>query len=246
LRNNHKASTKIEQIIARLSEKVAVMAYPLILANGEIVGVLLLCKFHAGSLPENFFEQSGCLETIDWLAPHLATSFDNAKWLNKTKLLKQYHENERRISTITGQFYSEAIPDRNLKLIEAMCNECMKILNSGNSQHPFYQNFLFYEYQEYRKLFVLRSYGRRPTIVWSSFHVKSRHYKELVQDGQVKCVESQARFVQNRGKYPYIVRYLFENKIEDITLRLTPIGHQRWLARLSLCRFLKTRIRLAF
>jgi len=219
-RNDPRASTAIEQTLAQFAEKVAILAYPLMLTDGEVVGVVLLGKFHTGSLLENFFVKSGCLETIEWLAPHLATTFDNAKWLNKTKLLKQYHENERRISAITRQFYSEAIPDRDLKLIEAICQECIKILNSGNAENPFYRNFLFYEYQEYRKLFVLRSFGRRPRSVLPSFRMDSRHYREYVQDGHVKCVESQTKFVQGRGKYPHIIRYLFENKIEDIALRL--------------------------
>ncbi|MGI0015488.1 MAG: GAF domain-containing protein, partial [Nitrososphaera sp.] len=157
LRNDSRAGTGIEQNIIQLADKVAVLVYPLVLANGELVGVLLLGKFHSGLLPDRYFAQPGFIGTLDWLAPHLATTFDNAKWLNKTKLLKQYHENERRIGAISRQLYSAAIPDRNLKLMETICIECMKILNSGNPEHPFYQNFLFYEYQEYRKLFVLRS-----------------------------------------------------------------------------------------
>ncbi len=223
LGNDPKVNTNIEQIILTLAEnkKIAALLYPLVLVSGETVGVLLLGKFHTGLLPGTFFTQSGLLETIDRLAIHIATTFDNAKWVSKARLLRQHLEHERRISAIARQFYGDAIIERNLrKLMETICIECMNILNSGNPEQPFYQNFLFYEYQEYRQRFVLRSYKHRPKSVLPSFHVKSRHYKEYMQDGQVKCLESQVRFVQNRGKYPYVVRYLFENKLEEIIFKL--------------------------
>ncbi len=222
LGDDPRANTEIEQSIVKLADnnKVAALLYPLILTSGETVGVLLLGKFHDGSLSNNFFYRSGLLEAIDRLAIPIATAHDNSKWVNKAKLHKKYHDNELLINKISRQFYSETIPNRDLKLIEAICMECLTILNNGNPECPFYQNFLFYEYQEYRKLFVLRLYHRRPRSVLPSFRMDSRHYKEYVQDGQVKCVESQAKFVQGRGKYPYIMRYLVENKIEDVLLRL--------------------------
>jgi signal transduction histidine kinase len=222
LGDDPRANTEIEQSIVKLADnnRVAALLYPLILASGETVGVLLLGKFHDGSLSNRFFHQSGLLEAIARLAIPIATAYDNSKWVNKAKLHKKYHDNEVMINKISRQFYSEKIPDRDLKLIEAICTECIKILNSGNSADPFYQNFLFYEYQEYRKLFVLRSFGRHPRSVLPSFRRDSRHYREYVQDGQVKCVESQARFVHGRGKYPHIIRYLLEDKIQDIAFRL--------------------------
>lgn len=220
LRNNSCGGSEIEKKIAELAEKVAILAYPLISTEGALVGVLLLGKFHNGELSESFFWQPRFMNTIERLAPHLATTYDNAIWLNKTKISRHYRDNELRIAAIAKKFYSKFIPDLNLNLMEAICIECMKILNSGNPERPFYQNFLFYEYQEYRKLFVLRSFGRRPSFVLPSFHVSSRHFKEFVQDGQVKCIESQVKFVQHRARHAYVVRYLFENKIEAIIPRI--------------------------
>ncbi len=217
--NDSQGSSAFERNIAQLAEKVAILAYPLVLAGGELVGILVLGKFHSDSESKCHFWQPGFMKMIEWLAPHLATTFNNSIWLAKAKRLKQYLENERRIHEIAKKFYSMSVPDLNL-LMEEICIDCMKILNRGNPENPFYQNFLFYEYQEYRKLFVLRSCGRRPKSVLSSFHVKSRHYKEFVQDGQVKCLESQAKFVSNRGKVPYVIRSLFENKLEEITPKL--------------------------
>ncbi|MCI0617126.1 GAF domain-containing protein, partial [bacterium] len=219
LRNDPRGASEFESDIVPLAEKVAILAYPLVLADGELVGILVLGKFHSGAVTESHFWQPDFIKMIEWLAPHLATTFNYAIWLAKAKRLKQYHENERCMRATAKKFYSAAVPDLNL-LMEAISIECMKILNRGNPEQPFYQNFLFYEYQKYRKLFVLRSCGRRPKSVLSSFHVKSRHYKEFVQDGRVKCLESQAKFVSNRGKAPYVIRSLFENKLEEIIPKL--------------------------
>ncbi|GEM_PF-2974360 len=219
LHNDPRAAAEFESTIAQLTEKVAILAYPLVLADGELIAILVLGKFHSGTESESHFWHPSFIKIIEWMAPHLATTFNNAIWLAKAKRLKQYRENERCIGAAAKKFYSASILDLNL-MMEEICIECMKILNRGNPVYPFYQNFLFYEYQEYRKLFVLRSYGRRPKAVLPSFHVKSRYYKDFVQDGQVKCLESQAKFVSNRGKAPYVIRYLFENKLEEITPRL--------------------------
>ena len=222
LGSDPRTNKEIEKNIVKLTEndKVAALLYPLKLASGEMIGVLLLGKLHNGLLSSEFFAQLGLVEMIDWLAMHIATAYNNSKWVNKAKLHKKYRDNEQRINDITSQFYNDTIPDRSLKFIENICTECINILNSGNHQEPFYQNFLFYEYQQYRKLFVLRSYRRRPKSVLPSFHVNSHYYKEFVKDGQVKCIESQEKFVYNHGKYPYVVRYLLENKLQDIKPKL--------------------------
>ena len=219
LRIDPHGASEFERNIGQLAEKVAILAYPLVLADGELVGILVLGKFHSGAVSEGHFWQPDFIKMIEWLLPHLATTVDNAIWLAKARRLKLYHENEQRMRAKAKKFYSVPVPDLNF-LMEEICLDCMKILNSGKPEQPFYQNFLFYEYQEYRKLFVLRFCGRRPKSVLSSFHVKSRHYKEFVQDGQVKCLESQAKFVSNRGKAPYVIRYLFKNKLEEIIPKL--------------------------
>jgi signal transduction histidine kinase len=221
LQNDPRANTKTEQNLAQLSEKIALLAHPLILVSGEMVGVLVLGKFHHGFLSGSFFREPSFIETIEWLAMQIATTYDNANWVNKAKLLRKYNENERRIANIFKQSYSDAINERDLrKLMETIGVECLDILNSGNSAQPFYQNYLYYEYKDYRKRFVLRSYGRKPRYLLRSFHIDSRHYAEYVKDGRVKCLESQVKFVRNRGKCPYVVRYLFENKIETVEEKL--------------------------
>lgn len=146
LRNDPRASTPIEKSLAQLADKLALLAYPLILASGELAGVLVVGKFHAGELSEKFFKNPDLNRIINWLVPHIATTLDNAKWVSKAQLQKKYLEHERRIGAIIRQFYNEAIAERNLKkLMEAICSECMNILNSGKPEQPFYQNFLFYE-----------------------------------------------------------------------------------------------------
>lgn len=215
------AYAKLRDTNAHSFKKVALLAYPILRPTGEPVGVFVIGKCYSGVLSNMFFAQVGIIDILERLAMHISSIVVNAAIVDEAVLLRMNLENERRINDITRQFYGSEIRDRNLtKLMKAICIESMNILNRQNMSQSYYQNFLFYEYQDYLKRFVLSSYNRKPRSVVQNFRINSQLYKEYVQDGLIKCIESQTRISRELGKSPHVVRSLSENKIEKIVERL--------------------------
>lgn len=222
LKNDHYAGGQVEAALAQSAEPVALLAYPLRLKNKQLVGVFVLGQFNASAQRDSFFEQSIFKATIAQLARHVATIYHQAILVVKGRLRKKYDENAEQVTKTAKQFYRSAERAVALKeFMELIAQQSLQVLNAGNREAPFYTNYLFYEYQEYRERFVLSFFYQkpRPRYLRRGFSLKNPLYKEYIEDGFVKSIECQKRFVQNRGKEPYVVRYI-PNKVEEIIEKL--------------------------
>lgn len=216
LRNDPQINTVVELTLAQLADSVALLAYPSLLPNGQLDSVLVLGKFNLGSTSNNVLGHPGFHEMLDKLAKHIATIRHHERLIHHGKLAKEYSDNERHIRRSIEQFFGKLTREIDpKKFMERIALECLALLNAGNSAQPFYKNYLFYEYHEYSKRFVLSSFIKKPKYLVKSFSLHHRLYKEYVQDGFVKSIESQKKFVQNRGKEPYIIRYI-PNKLQEV------------------------------
>jgi len=218
LKNDPRTGGQVEAALAQSAGQVALLAYPLLLKNKRLVGVFVLGQFNSGLPIDSLFEQAAFKEIIDLLVKHVATVYHQAILVAKGQLRKKYDENAERVTETARQFYRRAAGAVALKeFMERIAEQALHLLNAGNPGAPFYTNYLFYEYQEYRERFVLSFFYRnpKPRYLRRSFSLTHPLFKEYIADGFVKSIESQKRFVQNRGREPYVVRYI-PNKVEAI------------------------------
>jgi len=226
LKHDPRLGNEIEKLLIGLADRVSLVGLPLILADGQLVGVLALGQFGAQEASDNLFLHADFTERIAQLAKHIATIYYHELQVVKASLSKKYITNERGIIKTAMQFYRDTTHEIDpKKFMEIIARESMKLLNTGDPDHPpnhsYYTNYLFYEYQEYRERFVLSSFLKKPKprYLRRSFSCNHKLYKDYVKDGFVKCVESQKKFVKNRGREPYVVRYV-HNKVQEIIEKL--------------------------
>jgi len=222
LKNDSQAGGVVEAALGQEANRVALLAYPLELKNGQLVGVLVLGKFH--SSPENspLFRRPSFNLIIEHLAKPVTTIYRRAILVVKGKLRRKYDDIDEQVTMIAKQFYRDSTRAIELKkFIEVFAQQALQLLNEGCQDRPFYTNYLFYEYQEYRERFILSSFIKkpRPHYLRRSFPLSHRLYKDYIADGFVKSIESQRGFVQNRGKEPYVIRYI-PNKVEEVIEKL--------------------------
>lgn len=204
---------KFEAYLAGRGQRISLYAHPLMLDGGSLVAVLVIGQFHATEEGPALFARQDFAGHFDAIARHLATIYRHGILVVKSKLAKKYVDNERRFSALAREFAAEANrPVDPKKFMSEVAGEAFRLLNEGNTETPFYQNYFFFEYQEYSQRFVLRSF-RKKKYQFTTFHKNSKKYKRYVQDGLVKSVEGQWGLVKGRGKQPCVVRY-YDNKVE--------------------------------
>ncbi|MFQ5632837.1 MAG: GAF domain-containing protein, partial [bacterium] len=209
----------VDHYLAALNPHVAMLAMPLVLDDGKLVGVFVIGKFYddVNRLPIIF--DKTIRKSIKSISEHITTIYYHAIQVVKGNLAKKYVDNERKILATAKRFYIGANPNKDpIKFMEMVAKESLKLLNSGNPANPYFKNFLFYEYQEYTDRYLLRTFGQ-PKYDHRNFAFGSWIYKKYVQDGYVKSIESQNAFVTNRGKYPHVIRFIPE-KVEQIIVEL--------------------------
>jgi len=144
LQNDPQKGNEVERVLTKLADQVALLTYPLLLPNGQLVGVLVLGKFSLSSVSNSFFRLRGFNETIDKLAQHIAIVYYYATLVVKGKLARKYLENERHFTKTATQFYGKSTLEMDpQKFMELIALESMKLLNAGNPANPFYTNLSF-------------------------------------------------------------------------------------------------------
>lgn len=208
------------KITTAATNGVTLLALPLLLPSGHLDGVFVVGKLVNDTPTQSFFNSSNFIDIISQYSKQIAIIHDHAVTLAKARRSKKYTTNERKLTATIRHYHrsmSGVIDSKNF--MDYLALELMKILNAGNPTAPFYKNYLFYEFQKFRKRFILRSNLKRPRHYLPNIHVDSKIYKTYIKDGLVKSVESQRAYVQNRGKEPHIVRHI-ANKVEEIIEKL--------------------------
>lgn len=206
-----------DHIYLGYGDDISLIAYPLIMQKpNKVVAVLLLgIRVDDEHLSRSFIEQV-FIQALSAIGLELAELYSHIVKHIQGKLGRIYLEQTRKISEIAQKYYhSTNASVGSMAFMEALAVHFMDLLNRGNPKKSYYRNYLFYEYQEFRRKYILRFYKQQPRYLVNSFSLSHQLNTIYVRDREVKLAESQASFVHDRGKEPFVIRYT-PNNIEEI------------------------------